>query len=369
MVHYSSRCTSCLACVLTCPLDCISLNENNRIIVNEERCVKCGRCDSVCQLNNHQQLFTAKNAIACVVKDTKLYYDSSSGGVASLLIKGFLESGGVVFCAIYNEHLVPTIVQLSDISMLSGSIYSYSDTSNSFYECKSRLDKGENVLFLGLPCQIGGLRNYLKSSYEKLLTVDLLCHGAPDLWIFRKYVDYLNRKFGNIVTNIKFRDKTFPNNGPYSLRIDFIGRPSYYAPANTDAYFWNFFNGRIFRECCYQCQYSSQARVGDISLGDFWNVHDWTDSFDDYPAVSSVLCNTKKGEEYFNSYSDHFIKEYTSIENLRKCTHAILKPCDSEMDADSKESIRVDYDAWARQYEHKLKIILRKMKYRLLQKL
>ncbi|MGI6334768.1 MAG: Coenzyme F420 hydrogenase/dehydrogenase, beta subunit C-terminal domain [Saccharofermentanales bacterium] len=34
------------------------------------------------------------------------------------------------------------------------------------------------VLYTGTPCQIAGLRAYLKVDYEKLITVDLVCHGS-----------------------------------------------------------------------------------------------------------------------------------------------------------------------------------------------
>ena len=45
------------------------------------------------------------------------------------------------------------------------------------------------MLFTGTPCQVAGLKAYLGGEEENLLTVDLMCHGAPSEKVFERYVD------------------------------------------------------------------------------------------------------------------------------------------------------------------------------------
>ena len=43
------------------------------------------------------------------------------------------------------------------------------------------------MLFIGLPCQVAALNNYIKDK-KNLYTVDLICHGSPSPIILEKYI-------------------------------------------------------------------------------------------------------------------------------------------------------------------------------------
>ena len=43
-----------------------------------------------------------------------------------------------------------------------------------YTDIKDDLDKDRTVLFIGLPCQITGIKMFLKKEYEKLYTIDLI---------------------------------------------------------------------------------------------------------------------------------------------------------------------------------------------------
>ena len=57
-------------------------------------------------------------------------------------------------------------------------------------QIKSFLEQGRLVCFSGTPCQIEGLKNFLKKDYDNLITVDVVCRAVPSPLIFRKYVEY-----------------------------------------------------------------------------------------------------------------------------------------------------------------------------------
>ncbi len=40
------KCIGCGACVDTCPVNCLTLNE--KISVDEKNCIECGACTTVC---------------------------------------------------------------------------------------------------------------------------------------------------------------------------------------------------------------------------------------------------------------------------------------------------------------------------------
>ena len=69
-----------------------------------------------------------------------------------------------------------------------GSKYVQSRIGDSFRQTECFLKTGRKVLFSGTPCQIAGLKLFLKKEYDNLLTVDFICHGVPSPGVWRKYL-------------------------------------------------------------------------------------------------------------------------------------------------------------------------------------
>lgn len=64
------------------------------------------------------------------------------------------------------------------------------------------------MLFSGTPCQTAGLASFLGNKFrEKLILVDIVCHGVPAPYIWRDYIDYLEQKHHSQVINVDFRNK------------------------------------------------------------------------------------------------------------------------------------------------------------------
>ena len=53
---------------------------------------------------------------------------------------------------------------------------------------KADLKAGKPVLFIGTPCEVAGLKKYIKRIPEDLYLVDLICHGVPSQQIGRAHV-------------------------------------------------------------------------------------------------------------------------------------------------------------------------------------
>lgn len=73
-------------------------------------------------------------------------------------------SGAIVGVTIKNNKAVYTISEdASEIKQYQNSKYTLADTNKVYHEVKERLKKGESVTFIGVPCHVAGLKNYLKS--------------------------------------------------------------------------------------------------------------------------------------------------------------------------------------------------------------
>ena len=88
------------------------------------------------------------------------------------------------------------IEQESDIALLQGSKYVQSDLKDTYGIAKAKLDDGIAVLFSGTPCQIAGLRAFLRKEYDNLICVDVICHGAPSPMVYEKYIAELGLNSG-----------------------------------------------------------------------------------------------------------------------------------------------------------------------------
>ena len=61
------------------------------------------------------------------------------------------------------------------------------------------------MVYCGTPCQIAGLRSYLKGiDQSRLLAIDFICHGVPSPLIYRDHVRWLTK---GPIKNVDFRSK------------------------------------------------------------------------------------------------------------------------------------------------------------------
>ena len=150
-------------------------------------------------------------------KSKELIKKTASGGFFSVCAEKILRQGGVVYGAAFTSECHVRHIRVDAIGelwKLQGSKYVQSEIGNSYKLAKNDLQQGKTVLFSGTPCQIAGLKNYLKKEYDNLYTIDLICHGVPSQKMFLDYVATLSSEK---IEDFVFRDKTrgwkdfFPN--------------------------------------------------------------------------------------------------------------------------------------------------------------
>ena len=109
-----------------------------------------------------------------------------------------------------------------DLCKLRGSKYVQSRIGSTYKEAESFLKQNRKVLYSGTPCQIAGLKKYLRKDYDNLFCVDVICHGSPSPGIWKSYLEtvlvrpkgvvgrnsvLLSLKEKPVLTGISFRDK------------------------------------------------------------------------------------------------------------------------------------------------------------------
>ena len=193
------HCTGCEACIQICPQKCISTQQGEfdflYPVVDEDRCIDCHLCEKVCPIDKDVSAPEDQKASAAVNKDKKVLVNSTSGAAFSALSDHVLGQNGVVYgCAMdgMKVHHV-RIDNLRNLKRLRGSKYVQSRIGNVFKEAEADLQEGRKVLFSGTPCQIAGLKYYLRKEYENLITVDIVCHGVGSQAYFDKFLDSLNQ--------------------------------------------------------------------------------------------------------------------------------------------------------------------------------
>ena len=294
-------CTGCAACVSACPIGCIRMVEDKegflQPIIDKKTCIKCHKCERTCPILNKEviQRDAETKAYAAVNKDETIREKSSSGGVFHTLANWTIERGGVVFGARFDDNwevMHDYAETMEGVVPFMGSKYVQSRIGDTYKRAKFFLEQGRWVLFSGTPCQLGGLRTFLGKEYERLIQVDVICHGTPSPLVWRSYLNDFHSD-GKILS-VNFRDKEegwlhFQNvikTTNTTIREHQIENP----------FFRGFLKNVYLRKSCYDCQFRTYHRNSDITMADYWGVNELCPEMFDDKGTSIVFVHTAKGE-------------------------------------------------------------------------
>lgn len=243
---------------------------------------------------------------AYAYKTTSAYLSSStSGGACSQIIDNFYKKGngavyGVVFDVDSNIRHKRASTQ-EECDSFRKSKYVRSDMSDIYRQVLEDINNGLRVLFIGTPCQIYVLNKYLGTkgvNEDALVTVDLICNGAPSHSVWVDYKNWLEDYYKKKLAYFGFREKGDKNN-PYLTKAIFTDGFTLVDSPKTACYNRLFLKKLIIPRGCFNCPFKKEERISDITLGDFWGAeqvfhHPYLKS-----EVSLVLVNTQKGEQLF----------------------------------------------------------------------
>lgn len=276
-------------------------------VIDEAKCVDCGLCKTVCPALKEKGTGPVPEAFAVKNKDDAIRQESSSGGVFTLLAEWILEKNGLVFGAKLSEdcrEVYHTCIETKkDLAALRGSKYVQSRIGLCYQQAKAALDAGRWVLFTGTPCQIEGLKAYLRKDYENLLCADIICHGVPSGKVWKKYVESCEKRAGSAMAGAGFRNKRKGWKG-FELVVQFENGTTSGSPRSRDPFMRAFLRNACLRPSCHQCHYKTVNRRADITLADFWGIEQVCPEMDDDRGTSLVLVHTEKGRAVMADLAD-----------------------------------------------------------------
>lgn len=334
---YEKLCFECRACEQICPKHAISMCEDYEgfcyPVIDPNNCIDCGLCNKVCPGNHPNELkHKHLHVYAVQIKDEETLLHSSSGGLFTLFSEYILEKGGIVYGAAFDENMNCHHIGVTDVSQLSalrGSKYVHSDIRNSFIEIREHLKSGRIVYFTGTPCQVAGLKLFLRQDYDNLLTSDLICHGTPSQKLFSLFVRGMEEDVGKKIIGWDFRDKTLCGWSctSSSSSIDAKGKRSHHiANLNMTAYFQAFIRGHAFRMDCYECPFACSERVGDFTIGDYWGIKKIHPDFPNRKkGVSMLIINNKKANDIWEDLNERTIWMKSKMEYALSTSNRNLK--------------------------------------------
>lgn len=336
---HKEQCFGCGACAQSCRHAAISMKPDAEGFcypaVDTSSCVECGLCEAACPAINLSSPQVAAGSHADTLpdiyafrhRDDSILASSSSGGAFTAIAEFVLSQQGVVMGAAFTSEMEvrhTAVTTAEGLSALRGSKYAQSRIDGAYYEARKLLKQGRWLLFTGTPCQVAGLKGYLRHDYETLLTCDLLCRGVASPMLFKEWLDFVQSRLGKTVTDYHHRDKS-RGWGLLSPKLIFADGTQ---DGGQDAWLWHRIHssGLVNRPSCYHCPYSSTHREGDFSIGDFWGIEKSHPEQYDTRGVSLLMVNSEKARSLMPAIATAGIITAATVEEcLQPCLQAPLE--------------------------------------------
>ena len=282
-------------------------------IQNPELCINCGRCEKVCPIINVDAIQIPTHNLqvyAGFVSETGELQKSASGGIASAISQKIITEGGVVYGVAYSSDFTKAEYRkaetLAELEAFRNSKYIQAEKGTIFSDVKDTLEAGKQVLFIGLPCEVGGLKSFLRKEYANLFTVDLICHGPTSPKVAEEYCKSLEVREQSVIIEFSVRYKKEGNWAPSYMRAKFQNGHELLKQFNETEY------GKAFsifsRPSCNHCCFKGDNHVADLTIGDYWGCTE-KDVFWNPHGVSVMFVHTGRGEVLLEQLLDFVLMD------------------------------------------------------------
>ena len=229
---------------------------------------------------------------------------SASGGAFSAIAEAFFSTNPEIKKVVYGvtldqdmQAVYRAAETLEECTQFKGSKYVRSHMQGLPESIAGHLQAGVAVLFVGTPCFVYALKAKLNKRNvptDKLLCVDLICHGTPEPQYWTAYKQWLEKKNRSKLTKYQFRTH-IPGKGPYTAIAEFESGKKRIGTLETAIFNRLFLRHYTLADGCFQCRFANLDRQGDLTIGDFWGIEQVMPDFPRDKGVSEILVNTEKG--------------------------------------------------------------------------
>ena len=314
-------CYGCGACKDVCPKGAITMERDAEGFlypkVDESLCVHCHKCRKVCihkkQVHRNKHLEEFPKVYSASAKDEKILKTSENGGIFTVLSREFTGNGQNVAGVLFGEAFMPEYAitkSAEECEKFRGFKYVEADSKDVKKQTERLLGEGEKVLFSGTPCQIAGLKNYLKKEYENLYTVEISCEGIGSPKVFRQYCDSLEEMYQSKMISYRFADRFKGPDKAYMV-AKFESKGIELEDSVTNDLGYALRNNLIQRPSCFTCEFhASKYGIADLTIGEL-KPTDKNLNIPNENGLSVLKVNTEKGWKLFEQ-----IKEQLQVEEI-----------------------------------------------------
>lgn len=324
------RCTGCSSCVSFCPKQIINLEQNElgfyvAVIKNVDDCIDCGACLKNCCAN---KMKTENNALSIVKSvycgwNDEMRENGTSGGVVSSIYSHYLKSGGIVFGAYLDKNRWmlshKRVDTLDELASIVKSKYLQSDMGNTIAQIKRALQEKRKVVFCGTPCQTYAVKIAFSKhdSREQLVLIDFTCHGVTSQFVFKDYIETLEKKRNSKVIGYEFRSKK-RGWSHITISTEFESGEKIYSRGQLDEYYYLFSNSISLNSACYECPFRN-THFSDLSVADYWGI------FGNVEAQKSIDC-IEKGVSLISVWTECGEKVLDELSKDTNANHFVSLP-------------------------------------------
>ncbi len=322
------NCTSCQMCGAVCPTGAISISLNHhgflKPVINETKCIDCGLCVKYCYKYDNNikitKILESKQLYSAYAKNNNIVANSTSGGIATILVKTLIEKGykciGVEYDTESNAAVFKIASSLKEADSFKGSKYIQALSIDTFKQFIKN-NKNEKFAVFGLPCHVYAIDRFLRANgtRDRHLLIDFYCHGCPSINLWHKYLnEVLIKENCTKVISANFRSKFRGWGNFYTLVVveGVCGQKTYISPRTDDPFYTIFFSDTILNDSCYDCKLRGTLEYSDIRLGDFWGYNFLKNN----TGISGVTICSEKGHSIFEIISDDIIYHKESFSSF-----------------------------------------------------
>ncbi|MCD8328845.1 MAG: Coenzyme F420 hydrogenase/dehydrogenase, beta subunit C-terminal domain [Ruminococcus sp.] len=264
--------------------------------------------------------------------DNTICMNSSSGGVFWPIAKCIISKGGIVYGAMYEK---PFDVfhgradTLDKCEAFRKSKYLQSQMGECYNAVKEDLANGKYVLFSGTPCQVAALYKCIGTQRSpNLVTTEVVCHGVPSQLVYKKYIEYLEKKYNSRIISTCWRDKRggFGWN-PNHISFELKNNKRICTTSEKNDFQFGFLRNFYLRESCYHCKYAKLPRIADITLADFWGYTGELLEKNENMGISAVIVSSLQGQKVWNEIKQELNYHTVELDYLKdRSRHVWIHP-------------------------------------------